>query len=94
MVGRDRAKRDKPGIAYSNTNNIAIFLRYGNISFASELILSTDLSFSPYSIASGDFNNDAYPDIVIGSYGSNADDVGIFLGYDNGSFRQSSKVFH
>jgi hypothetical protein len=45
---------------------------------------STGLDSSPYSIAAGDFNNDSRLDIVVANYYSN--NVGIFLGYGNGSF--------
>jgi hypothetical protein len=71
-------------VANSDTDNIGIFLGYGNLSFANEIKYSTGFQSSPYAIAVGDFNNDTYLDIVVANYGS--DNVGIFLGYGNGSF--------
>ena len=71
-------------VANLGTDNIAIFLGHGNISFASPSIYTTGSNSSPYSVAAADFNNDTYVDIVVANYGSGS--VGIFLGYGNGSF--------
>jgi hypothetical protein len=71
-------------VAKSGSDNIGIFLGYGNITFASQLAFSTSPNSSPYSIAAGDFNKDTYLDIVVTNYKSN--NVGVFLGYGNGSF--------
>jgi hypothetical protein len=38
----------------------------------------------PYTLAVSDFNNDGQRDIVLAYCGTN--NVGVFLGYDNGSF--------
>jgi hypothetical protein len=72
------------GVANSGTHNIGIFLGYGNISFTSPEKYSTGSYASPYAVAAGDFNNDGYMDIIVANYGSN--NIGIFLGYGNGSF--------
>ncbi|CAF1482548.1 unnamed protein product [Rotaria sordida] len=72
------------GVANSGTDNIGIFLGYGNFSFASPTIYPTGPNSSPYGVAAGDFNNDTYIDIVVANYGSN--NIGIFLGMGNGSF--------
>jgi len=72
------------GAANSGTDNIGIFLGYGNISFTSQVTHSTGPYSSPYSLAVGDFNNDTNLDIVVANYGS--DNVGIFFGWGNGSF--------
>jgi hypothetical protein len=71
-------------VVNSGTDNIGIFLGYGNLSFASPTIYSIDSSSSPCAVAAGDFNNDTYLDIVVANCGSN--NVGIFLGFGNGSF--------
>jgi hypothetical protein len=71
-------------VANTDTYHIGIFLGYGNISFASQGTFFTGPDSFPYSIAAGDFNNDTRLDIVVANYGSN--NVGIFLGYGNGSF--------
>ncbi|CAF5160309.1 unnamed protein product, partial [Rotaria sp. Silwood1] len=49
---------------------------------------STDSS--PWSVAVGDFNNDTILDIVVANLGS--DNVGVFLGRDNGSL-SNQKTF-
>ena len=72
------------GIANSGSHTIGILLGYGNLSFASEKLYSTGSYSSPYAVAMGDFNNDAQLDIVTANYGR--DNIGIFLGYGNGSF--------
>jgi FG-GAP-like repeat len=75
-------------VANSGTNNIGIFLRYDNGSFANQMTYPTDSS--PWSVAVGDFNNDTILDIVVANHGN--DNVGIFLGWGNGSF-SSQKTF-
>ena len=71
-------------VANSGTDSLGIFLGYGNISFTNPLIYSTGSSSTPYSVATGDFNNDTYMDIVVANFGSN--NIGIFLGRGNGTF--------
>jgi hypothetical protein len=72
------------GVANSGNHNIGIFLGYGNMSFANQVTYSTGSYSFPHSVAVGDFNNDTRLDIVIANYGSG--NVGVFLGYGNGSF--------
>ena len=72
------------GVANSGTNNIGIFLGFGNISFSNQSTYPTGVDSSPYSLSVGDFNNDTLLDIVVANYGS--DNVGIFFGCSNGSF--------
>jgi hypothetical protein len=72
------------GVANSGTDNIGIFLGYGNISFTRQLTFSTGPNSSPNSITAGDFNNDTFSDIVVANHNSN--NVGVFLGYGDGSF--------
>jgi hypothetical protein len=71
-------------VANYGTSNIGIFLGYGNGTFVSQVTYSTGSDSHPYSIAVGDFNNDSRLDIVVVNYWS--DSVGVFLGYDNGTF--------
>jgi hypothetical protein len=71
-------------VANSETHNIGIFLGYDSMTFSRQETFSTGPSSSPYSVAAGDFNNDIRLDIVVANYLS--DNVGIFLGYGNGSF--------
>ena len=70
-------------VANYGTNNIGIFLGYGNGTFASQTTYSTGTS-SPYFIGIGDFNNDYRLDLVVSNQGSN--NIGVLLGYGNGTF--------
>ena len=78
-------------IANSGTHNIGIFLGHGNISFTNQVTYSTGEYSFPYSVAAGDLNNDNRLDIVVANYGS--DNIGIFLGYGNGSFANQTTYF-
>ncbi|CAF1533522.1 unnamed protein product, partial [Rotaria sp. Silwood1] len=64
-------------VANSGTNNVGIFLRYGNDSFANQMTYPTDSS--PWAVAVGDFNNDTILDIVTANHDN--DNVGIFRGW-------------
>ncbi|CAF1340994.1 unnamed protein product [Rotaria sordida] len=72
------------GVVNSLTHSIGIFLGYGNISFTNQATYSTRPYLSPCTMAVGDLNNDTRVDIVFGS--CNSDNIGVFLGYGNGSF--------
>jgi hypothetical protein len=69
-------------VTNSGSDNIAVFLGYGNFSFENPTILAT--GSKPMSIASGDFNSDTRHDVVVANYASGS--VSIFLGYGNDSF--------
>lgn len=86
VIVEDFNNDNQPDIAVTNlwTNNIGIFLGYGNGSFSSQIVYNTGYNSQPMSIASGDLNNDKRLDIVVANYWANS--VGIFLGYGNGSF--------
>ncbi|CAF4099052.1 unnamed protein product, partial [Adineta steineri] len=73
-------------IAYVDygTNNLGIFLGYGNKTFANVMIYSTRDGSRPLSLISGDFNKDNRIDIVVANYGTN--DICIFHGFGNGTF--------
>ncbi|CAF4153026.1 unnamed protein product [Rotaria sordida] len=71
-------------VANSGTNNIGIFLNYGNKTFASQMTLSTEDHSRPIAVATGDFNNDTHLDIAVANYDSH--NISIFLGYGNGTF--------
>ncbi|CAF4862229.1 unnamed protein product [Rotaria sp. Silwood1] len=75
-------------VANSYTDNIGIFLGYGNGSFAAQKIFSTGSGSSPSAIALGDFNNDSLLDIAIAH--SNTSNLGMFLGYGNGAFAEQT----
>jgi hypothetical protein len=70
-------------VANFGTNNVGIFLGFGNRSFASQIEISTTTS-RPISICVAHFNNDAVLDIAIANYGIHS--VSILYGYGNGYF--------
>ena len=82
----DFNKDNKLDIAVANwaTNNIGIFLGYGNGTFANQKIYPTTSDSNPSSIAVGDFDNDNQLDIVVTNY--RMGNIGIFLGHGNGRF--------
>ncbi len=78
---------NRPDIIVANfeANIISLFLNYGNGTFSSRVItFSTGSNSGPRSIITGDFNNDSRIDVVVGKF--LADNLGVFLGYGNGSF--------
>jgi hypothetical protein len=77
-------------VANYGTNNIGIFLGYGNGSFASQKLFSTGSSH-PLFIATDDFNKDNRSDIAVANYGTN--NIGVFLGYGDGSFQNQITSF-
>jgi hypothetical protein len=71
-------------VANYGTNNVGVFLGYGNGTFTVQTTYSAGPRSSPYSIAVDDFNKDHQLDIAVANSGTN--NVGIFLGDGNGSF--------
>ncbi|CAF3165707.1 unnamed protein product [Rotaria sp. Silwood2] len=86
LVIGDFNKDNRSDIAVANygTDNIGIFLGYGNGTFANQKIYTTTLNSNPSSIAVGDLNNDNYLDIIVTHYGTGK--IGIFFGYEDGTF--------
>jgi hypothetical protein len=72
-------------VANSGTNNIGLFLGYGNGTFATQIPYSMPAASSPVWVVVDDMNNDHTPDIIVAN--SNADNIGILFGYGNGTFR-------
>jgi hypothetical protein len=66
------------------TNTIGILYQYHNRSFASMIIYPTENGYELVATTVGDFNNDGKADIAVVI--TNVDNVGILLGYGNGSF--------
>jgi hypothetical protein len=71
-------------VANYGTNNIGIFLGYGNGTFTSQTTYTTTLNSNPSSIAVGDFNKDNQLDIAVTN--SAIGSLSIFLGQNNGTF--------
>ncbi|CAF3337784.1 unnamed protein product, partial [Rotaria sp. Silwood2] len=71
-------------VANYGTSNVGVFLGYGHGNFTPQITYSTSPQSGPYSIAVNDFNNDGQLDIAVANSGKN--NVGIFLGYKNGTF--------
>ncbi|CAF0779959.1 unnamed protein product [Adineta steineri] len=71
-------------VVNSGINNIGIFLGYGNSTFSPEITYSTGDNSLPHGVIIGDFNNDKQLDIVVANSGTS--NIGIFLGYFNGTF--------
>jgi predicted nucleotidyltransferase len=65
-------------------NTITIYLGYGNGSFEYLTTYPTGDGSRPNFAAVADFNNDSYLDIVVAN--TYVDNIGIFLGYGNGTF--------
>lgn len=71
-------------VANFGTNNIVVFMGYGNRMFADYKIYSTGLRSQPSAVAVGDFNSDNHLDIAVCNYGSST--FGMLSGYGNGTF--------
>ncbi|CAF2893759.1 unnamed protein product [Rotaria sp. Silwood2] len=71
-------------VANNATNTIGILLGNANGSFQNQITYSTGYDSLPIALVVGDFNKDNQLDIVVANYGT--DNIGIFFGYDNGTF--------
>jgi len=71
-------------VCNNGTNNVGVFLGFGNGSFGNQVIFLTGTSTEPYSIVGGDFNGDGRLDIAVVNYGTN--NVGILPAYANATF--------
>lgn len=72
-------------VSPSGDNALSVFLGNGNGTFQNPKTFPTVTG--PYSFAIGDLNGDAFPDILVGSYGSA--NVGVLLGNGDGTFKAS-----
>jgi hypothetical protein len=78
-------------VANSDANNIGVLFGNGNGTFSSPTPYSIGSASEPYSLATGDFNNDNQLDIAIGNFASNSFDV--LLGCANGTFLSPLSYF-
>ena len=74
----------------SGTDNIAIFLGYGNGKFSNQTIYTTTHKSNPSSLVITDFDSDHQLDIAVANNGTGT--IGIFFGHGNGTF-QSQKTY-
>ena len=74
-------------VANYGTDNIGVFLRYGDGTFTNQTTFTTGANSGPYSIAIFDLNNDTHLDLTV-AY-ADADKIAVFIGYGNGSFAKS-----
>ncbi|CAF4831166.1 unnamed protein product [Rotaria sp. Silwood1] len=74
-------------IVVTNLNGptASVYLGYPNEGFLNPMRLITGNGSRHKSFAIGDFNNDSQMDIAVANSGNN--NIGVFLRYDNGSFR-------
>ena len=71
-------------VANQDTYSIGILTGNGDGTFQDQVIFSVGFFSQPWWLATGDFNGDNQLDIVTANW--NANNVGILLGYGNGSF--------
>jgi hypothetical protein len=71
-------------VANGDTDNVGVFLGLGNGTFSSQTTYSAGSGFYPRYIAVADLNKDSHLDIIVSNYWN--DTIGIFLGFDNGTF--------
>ncbi|CAF0955106.1 unnamed protein product [Adineta ricciae] len=71
-------------VADYGTMNVAVFLGFGNASFARLVLYTTNGAIAPRVMAIGDLNNDGNIDIVVGD--GDSYNIGIFFGSTNGTF--------
>lgn len=74
-------------VTNSYSNSIGLFFGYGNGSFSNQTVISMQNESVPIGITVSDLNNDSHVDIVVATQGN--DQLNIFLGHGNGSFRQT-----
>ncbi|CAF1157415.1 unnamed protein product [Adineta steineri] len=71
-------------VANFYTNNVGIFLGYGNGTFTNQTTFYTGYNSGPCGVVCGDFNNDSQLDIAVALQTSGQ--MGVFLGHGNGTF--------
>ena len=72
-------------VANEKGDNVGVFIGYGNGSFAEQISYAMPNGSSPVWVVVSDFNNDNISDIAVAN--RDGDNIGILLGYANGTFR-------
>ncbi len=73
-------------VTNSDTDSITILFGYGNGTFAIGVTYSTGAYSRPYTVATGDFNNDNISDIAVANSGTSNILLLYGYGYGNGTF--------
>ena len=76
-------------VALWGTGSVGILTGYNAATFPFQSVYSLDFAPLPYSLATGDFNNDSQSDIVVANSGT--DDISVLLGLGNGTFQAKVK---
>jgi predicted nucleotidyltransferase len=72
-------------VSNPGTNSIGVFLRVSNGTFKDQTRYSTGPNSIPYAVTIADFDHDQRLDLAVANFGTN--NVGIFLGTGDGTFR-------
>jgi streptogramin lyase len=80
----NKDKRLDVVVTNSGTDNIGVFMGYGDGTFGNQTIYPTGDGSSPWSVAVGDLNNDGLLDIAVANRDSS--DIAVFTGYGDGTF--------
>ncbi|CAM4838263.1 unnamed protein product [Rotaria magnacalcarata] len=75
-------------VAFQKDDNVGVFMGYGNGSFSEQIVYKLPNGSSPVWLIVHDFNKDNAQDMAVAN--SDGNNVGIFLGYGNGTFRNAS----
>ncbi|CAF0743855.1 unnamed protein product [Adineta ricciae] len=76
-------------VTLSKSDTIGIFFGDGSGELSSLQTISVESGSTPTYVDIGDFNNDSCIDFVVGKY--NLQNIGVFLGYCNGSFSNQTE---
>ena len=72
-------------------NSFKVLFGYGNGSFGTQVRFSTGFYTGPRGVVAIDFNGDHNLDIIVAN--TDAGNIGVFLGYGNGSFAEQMTFF-
>ncbi|CAM2728269.1 unnamed protein product [Rotaria socialis] len=75
-------------VAFQKDDNVGVFMGYGNGSFSQQIVYKLSKGSSPVWLIVHDFNEDNVQDMAVANSGGN--NIGIFLGYGDGTFRNAS----
>jgi hypothetical protein len=79
-------------VANYGTDTVGVLLGHGDGTFEDQITFYTGHSFRPYVVVVDDFNRDNQLDIATSFH--NFNEVGILLGYGNGTFADMMGLFN